>query len=160
MKTPRIFLLVALLALTSFAALPQPAASVKKITAVLVVDKIEPSIPFFVERLGFEMTVSIPEGENLGFAILVRDEIELMLQTLSSVEAENSKVAKMLEKSVQMIYLEVEGLDEIEKALEGSEIAIPKKTTFYGATEIGVREPGGHLLVFAEFAQTEEAQGD
>lgn len=160
MKTPRILLLVALFALTSFASLPKPAMAVKKITAVLMVDKIEPSIPFFCERLGFEMTVSIPEGETLGFAILVRDEVELMFQTHSSVEAENRSVAKMLGKSVQMIYLEVEGLADIEKALEGVELAIPKKTTFYGATEIGVREPGGNLLVFSEFAQTDEVQGD
>ena len=155
MKTPQILLLVALFALTSFATQPQPAMSVKKATSVLMVDKIEPSIPFFCERLGFEMTVSIPEGESLGFAILVRDEVELMLQTHSSVKAENPKVAKMLDKSIQMLYLEVEGLADIERALEGVELDIPKKTTFYGATEIGVREPGGNLLVFAEFAKTE-----
>ena len=55
-----------------------------KITAVLLVDEIEKSLPFWVERMGFEKTVEVPEGDRLGFVILVRDGAELMLQTIAS----------------------------------------------------------------------------
>ena len=28
---------------------------------------------------------------------------------------------------------------------------MPMRTTFYGAKEIGVRDPGGHIITFAQF---------
>ena len=56
-----------------------------KITAVLVVEKIEPVLGFWVDRMGFIKTVEVPEGNSIGFAILARDGAELMLQTVESV---------------------------------------------------------------------------
>ena len=45
--------------------------TVQKLTPVLVVDAIEPCLSFWVDRLGFEKTVEVPEGnariEVLGF---------------------------------------------------------------------------------------------
>jgi hypothetical protein len=31
-------------------------------------------------------------------------------------------------------------------------VVIPERTTFYGAREIGIKDPGGHYLTFAQFA--------
>jgi len=45
-----------------------------KITPVLVVEEIEPCLPFWVDRLGFQNVAQVPEGDSLGFVILVRDE--------------------------------------------------------------------------------------
>jgi hypothetical protein len=28
---------------------------------------------------------------------------------------------------------------------------MPKRTTFYGSTEIGIKDPAGHFLTFAQF---------
>ena len=44
-----------------------------KITPVLIVDEIEKSLPFWIERMGFTKTVEVPEGDGLGFVIVVRD---------------------------------------------------------------------------------------
>ncbi len=41
-----------------------------KITPVLFVNTIEPVIPFWVGRLGFEKTVEVPNGDGLAFIIL------------------------------------------------------------------------------------------
>ena len=43
-----------------------------KITAVLIVEEIEKSLTFWVARMGFQKTVDVPEGDRLGFVILVR----------------------------------------------------------------------------------------
>ena len=40
---------------------------------------------------------------------------------------------------------------KVEQALAGRELAFPRRTTFYGATEVGYREPGGHYVTFAQF---------
>ena len=58
-----------------------------KITPVLMVDEIEKSLPFWIGRIGFTKTVDVPEGDRLGFVILVKDGAELMLQTIESVQA-------------------------------------------------------------------------
>ena len=44
--------------------------TVKKITPVLFVEEVEPCVKFWMDRLGFEKTVELPEGNKLGFAIL------------------------------------------------------------------------------------------
>ncbi len=55
-----------------------------KITPNLIVDRIEDCLPFWVDRLGFETTVQVPQGDRLGFVILKRELIELMLQSRAS----------------------------------------------------------------------------
>ena len=42
---------------------------VKKITAVLLVEKVEPCVRFWTERLGFEKTAEVPDGDQVVFAI-------------------------------------------------------------------------------------------
>ena len=50
-------------------------------TPVLIVEEIEKSLPFWVDRLGFQKPVEVPDGDRLGFAILVNDGAEVMFQT-------------------------------------------------------------------------------
>jgi hypothetical protein len=52
--------------------------SVKKITAILFAEEIEPCLKFWTERMGFEKTVDVPEGDKLGFAMLQKGGVELM----------------------------------------------------------------------------------
>ena len=111
-----------------------------KITAVLVVENIEKSLPFWVERMGFEKTVEVPEGDRLGFVILVRDRAELMLQTTTSAEGPPTNTA---------LFIEVQDFADILKRLEGYPISIPEHLTFYGMREIGVRDPDNNIVTFA-----------
>ena len=123
---------------------------VKKVTAILLADRIEPCISFWVHKLGFEKTMHVPEGEKLAFAILVKDSIELMYQTYSSVEADEHG-HKNFAKGPTFLFVEVESLDETMRAVEGVEIAMPVRTTFYGSREFGVKDPAGHFITFAQF---------
>jgi catechol 2,3-dioxygenase-like lactoylglutathione lyase family enzyme len=123
-----------------------------KITPVLIVDSIERSLDFWVARMGFEKTVDVPEGDVLGFVILVKDGTELMLQTLSSVKKDEPKFAR---PGYTCLFIEVEDFAETKNRLEGYPIELPERVTFYGMREIGVFEPGGHTVIFA--AKTAEA---
>src|SRR5829696_8609508 len=60
----------------------------QKLTPVLIVDAIEPCLSFWTERLGFELTVQVPEGDRLGFVILVKDGIEVMYQSWASIRGD------------------------------------------------------------------------
>jgi uncharacterized glyoxalase superfamily protein PhnB len=125
--------------------------AVKKITAVLLADRIEPCVKFWVEQLGFEKTIDVPEGDHLAFASLQKGPIELMYQTYSSVESDDHS-HKGFTKGPTFLYVEVENLDETIRAVNGAEVVMPVRTTFYGAKEIGVKDPAGHIVTFAQFS--------
>src|SRR5215471_11899239 len=121
-----------------------------KITAVLVVEEIEKSLAFWVERMGFQKTVEVPEGDRLGFVILARDGAELMMQTIASVRNDEPKFAPdSLQTKGCGLFIEVSDFADVKRRLEGYPIVMQERVTFYGMREIGVAEPNGHTVVFA-----------
>ena len=116
---------------------------------VMIVDEIEPCVSFW-ERLGFAKTAEVPEGSKLGFIMLVKDGVTIMYQSRASVGKDVPALAK--EPSHSALFITVTGLDEIIPKLKGATVVVPERKTFYGAREIGVREPGGNIVTFAEFA--------
>ena len=125
--------------------------SLKRITAVLPVQAIEPSLPFW-EAVGLARTVEVPRGEALGFVILAGHGVELMLQSHASIADDMPSLAAEAGGGKAFLFIEVGDIDAIERSLAGHPQAFPRRTTFYGATEIGYREPGGHLVTFAQFS--------
>ena len=125
--------------------------TVKKITPVLFAEEIEPCVKFWVERLGFQKTVEVPEGNKLGFAMLQKGNIELMYQTYSSADKDVGPIAQAVRKGPTFLYVEVDNLDQTISVMKGAEIVIPVRTTFYGAREIGIKDPAGHFITFAQF---------
>ena len=120
-----------------------------KLTPVLVVERIETSLPFWVDRMGFEKTIDVPGDNGLSFAILVRNGAELMLQTIASVAADEPAFAAKAEARVTSLFIEVEDFPDPVKRLEGCPIQLPERDTFYGMREVGVFEPSGNIVIFA-----------
>lgn len=120
-----------------------------KITPVLIVEEIEKSLPFWITRMGFVQTVEVPEGDRLGFVILAKDQVELMLQTVESVQKDAPQFAPKAHCNSVGLFVEVDDFEDTLKRLAGYPIALPERTTFYGMREIGVFEPSGHTVVFA-----------
>ena len=121
-----------------------------KITAVLIVEEIEKSLTFWVDRMGFTKTVEVPEGDRLGFVILVKDGAELMLQTVESVRKDAPQFAPASHTNTVGMFIEVDDFADTLRRLEGYPIALTERVTFYGMREIGVFEPGGHTVIFAK----------
>ena len=120
-----------------------------KLTPVLLVESIENSLTFWTERMGWQRTVEVPEGDHLGFVIVVREGAELMLQTFDSVSKDEPKFAGTPKACRASLFVEVTDWSDTLKRLQGYEIAMPERETFYGMREIGVFEPNGHVVVFA-----------
>ncbi len=120
-----------------------------KITPILIVDEIEPSLKFWIDRLGFEKTVEVPEGDKLGFVILQKDGAEVMLQSRASVKKDVGPAADAILAAGSSLYIEVDDFNDVLKRVKGMEVIVPDRTTFYGMREIAVRESGRHLVGFA-----------
>ncbi len=121
-----------------------------KITPVLFVKEVEKSLSFWVDRIGFEKTVEVPGEDGLAFAILVHEGAELMLQSIASVLKDEPKFAPSGAPSGASLFLEVTDFEDILKRLEGYPIEMPERVTNYGMREIGVRDPDGHIALFAK----------
>ena len=124
---------------------------IRKSTPVLFVDAIEPSLPFWQQRLGLKRTVEVPDGERLGFALLSNGTIEVMYQTVASLKQDSAAHAANFTGDRSFLFVEVDDIGALAAALDGCEIVMPRRETFYGSTEIGYREPGGHFVTFAQF---------
>lgn len=126
--------------------------AIKKVTPILFVPEIEPVLPFWVDQLGFTKTVEVPDGERLAFVILVKDDVEIMYQTYSSVEKDVPAMANQVRGTKAFLYIEVADLATIRRAVQGAAVYLPERTTFYGAKEIGVNDPAGHFITFAQMS--------
>lgn len=124
-----------------------PTTHVRSLTPVLMVERVEPSVAFWTS-LGFATTAEVPEGDRLGFVILERDGVQLMYQSRASVEKDLPTVVPEAHRS--LLFVEVDDVEAVAKTVGAAEILVPRRRTFYGMDEIGVREPGGHVVVFAQ----------
>jgi len=125
--------------------------NVKKITAILFVEQVDPCVQFWVERFGFEKAAEVPEGGRLAFAMLQKANVELMYQSYASADQDVGAISQAVRKGPTFLYLEVDNLDETIAAVKDAEVVMPKRTTFYGSTEIGIKDPAGHFITFAQF---------
>ena|SRR5215475_7597906 len=124
---------------------------VKKLTPVLFVEKIETVLPFWTQHLGFVKTVEVPDGDRLAFVTLQQGSAEVMYQSYASVQKDMPAIVADVRKGPSFLYLEVDDLQPIKAAVKGAETYMAERTTFYGSREIGVKDPAGHFITFAQF---------
>jgi uncharacterized glyoxalase superfamily protein PhnB len=123
----------------------------QRLTPVLVVDSVTACLPFWTDRLGFELTNHVPGPDgSMVFAILERDGVEVMYQSSASVLEDGTMTKDELAGHSVALFITVFSLDEVEPRLAGAPVVKPRHQTFYGSTEIYVREPGGNTVGFAQ----------
>ena len=133
----------------------------KKITANIIVSNVNESLDFYEKILGFSLVMAVPEDSQqvvtvrdtttpLGFAIIRRDDVELMLQSRKSLAKELPSLAASPVETSFTLYIQVEEIEELYKDIKDKAAIIEDlHTTFYGAREFCIRDSGGHVLTFA-----------
>jgi catechol 2,3-dioxygenase-like lactoylglutathione lyase family enzyme len=122
----------------------------KKLTPVIFVPEIEPCLSFWTDRLGYEVHMNVKDGDKSGFVLLLKDDVQVMYQTHGSLATDLPQLEDRDLKPSAFLYITVDDVDSVEKALEGLPLVQERRKTFYGATEIAVREPAGNVVVFAQ----------
>ena len=130
-----------------------------KITPILFVDAIEPSLEFWVGRLKFEKIAEGPEGNKLGFVMLKKGDSEVMLQSRESIQKDAGSASPAVLSMTSSLYIEVDNFAEALERIQGSEVLVPQRDAFYGMREIYVREPGGQIVGFAARIPQTAAKG-
>jgi hypothetical protein len=138
------------------------------ITPIIVVDAVEPCLPFWTDRLDFETVATVPHEDALGFAMLQKDGAMVMYQSRASVEADlgaeapgHGGLAAELADATTTLFVKVAELEPVLSVLGDVEVVVPRRTTFYGMDEIFVRAPCGSLIgVAAPLPEDGEAAGE
>lgn len=125
--------------------------NVKKITPVLLVDQIEPILPFWIDRLGFAKAIEVPDGNKLAFVDFQKGSVEVMYQTYASVEKDAPpEMRAAARRGPTYLYLEVDNLDAVLATMKDVNKVMPERTAFYGMREFAVQDPAGHFITFAQ----------
>lgn len=132
--------------------------ALRKATPLLTVDRIEPVVEFW-KKVGLAPVVEVPDETasdgRTGFVILAAAGVEIMYQTATSVAADLIKAASSPDAfraglQQHTLYVEVSRLADIERELKDERLILPRRSTFYGATEAGYLDPAGNVIVFSE----------
>ncbi|HEY4999413.1 MAG TPA: VOC family protein [Usitatibacter sp.] len=124
---------------------------IKRATPVLFVDQVEPTRDFF-KRAGFAVTVEVPAGSAVGFALLERDAVQVMVETRGNENEPEALRERSRESRRAVVFVEVDDLGALMEAMEGASVIVERHVTFYNSNELTYEEPGGNLVTFAQFA--------
>ncbi|HVT40112.1 MAG TPA: VOC family protein [Gemmatimonadaceae bacterium] len=125
--------------------------TLSRLAPVMIVERVEPSIAFWVDRFGFDAENQVPGPDGaLVFASAKKGDIEVMYQTRASVVAEAPDRAAELTGHSVGLFINVPDLGAVELAVAGAPVVAARHKTFYGTEEIYVREPGGNIVGFAQ----------
>lgn len=75
-----------------------------------------------------------------------------MYQSYANAEKDKGAAENVTPGGSTFLYVEVDDLDRALAAMQGINLVQPVHTTFYGMKEFIVKDPGGHLVTFAQRA--------
>lgn len=135
-----------------------------KLTPNFEVSDIVETVRFYQSVLGFSLVAAVPEtqdgsdqelveGKPYVFAIVKRDNMEMMFQRSDSFKhdveiASNEKIGASVS-----FYIEIEGISNLYDSLKEKVKEITGlKTTWYGVKEFYMKDLNGYILGFGEKA--------
>lgn len=127
------------------------AAQFESLSPNLIAADVNKTVAYYTQTLGFSLIASVPETGVYNWAMLMRDGITMMFQSLPSLQEDLPQLKITSKGSLGTFYIKVKGLDSLYASLkEKADIAVDMRTTFYGAREFAVKDLDGYYLMFAE----------
>lgn len=123
----------------------------KKLTPNMMVEDVQKTIDFYRDVLGFQVITTVPGENEVGFAIMQRDGVELMFQSRNSLSDNVPALTGSIIGASQTFYIEVAGVTQLYEQLKDKvEIVVAMHDTFYGTREFYFRDINGYILSLSE----------
>lgn len=123
----------------------------RKLTPNLLVTSVERSLAFYVDTLGFERGMTVPDQSPFAFASVTGGPVEIFFNDAAGAVKEYPGFAGKPIGATGTLFIEVEGVDALHDRLEPAvKIVMPIVTQFYGLREFAVEDPDGYVITFAE----------
>ena len=122
-------------------------------TPCFAVADIGTTMRWYQEQLGFTPD-PFPANEPYVFAILRRDDVEIMLQRLNDYQKPD--IYKLRDGGVWDAYIRMRGVKQLyDEVRDKVGILQPLRRQPYGQWEFEVKDPNGYVLVFSEFVRAD-----
>jgi len=123
-----------------------------KLTPNLFVHDVEASMKFYQSVLGFQKGMTVPDKAPYIFGSVTSGSVEIFFNDLKAVAHDNPELAKGSIGGTMTMYIEVDGIENVLKAVEksGAKINMQLTTQFYGMREFGFVDPEGWMVTVAE----------
>lgn len=133
-----------------------------KLTPNFAVQDIRKTVSYYQDILGFKLMMAVPEDKSgidgeldesktYIYAMMGRDNVELMFQRLDSIEEDIPPLKEFEQGASVSFYMEVEDIEFLYQAIKSkTDVVVDLKTAWYGMQEFYIRDCNGYILGFAE----------
>jgi hypothetical protein len=97
------------------------------------------------------LIVAVPESGAWEWAMVKREQVTLMFQTLSSIQRDLPELNITAKGSPGTFFIEVTNIELLHQAVQDKlEVVSSMRNTFYGKKEFTIKDINGYFLTFAE----------
>jgi len=122
-----------------------------KLTPNLIVANVERSLAFYVDILGFERGLTVPDESPFAFASVTSGAVEIFLNDATAAIEEYPAFAGKPIGATGTLFIEMQGVDALHERIKSSvKVVMPLATKFYGMREFAIEDPDRYVLTFAE----------
>ncbi|MHC1683054.1 MAG: VOC family protein [Clostridiaceae bacterium] len=122
-----------------------------KLSPNLMVEDVKNSVELY-KKLGFKISMAVPDENNPIWAAITNNEVEIMLQQRNSLEEEYEYLSGKNTGGTFTLFIETSNIDELYNICKTNEIRIIKDMhkTFYGTQEFAILDNDNYILVFSQ----------
>ncbi len=125
-----------------------------KLTPNLIVASVERSLAFYIDVLGFERGMTVPEQSPFVFASVTSGAVEIFFNDRSTVSKESPQMAGLALGGGNTMFIETDEVDAVHGRVAGrAPIVMPLVTQWYGMREFAITDPDGYVITFAQRVQ-------
>jgi uncharacterized glyoxalase superfamily protein PhnB len=122
-----------------------------KLTPNLLVADVERSLAFYIDRLGFERGLTVPDESPFVFASVTSGPVEIFFNAATVAIEEYPGFAGRPIGATGTMFIEMQGVDALhERVKPAVKVVMPLETKFYGMREFAIEDPDGYVITFAE----------
>jgi uncharacterized glyoxalase superfamily protein PhnB len=122
-----------------------------KLTPNLIVANVERSLAFYVDILGFERGLTVPDESPFAFASVTSGAVEIFLNDAAAAIEEYPAFAGKPIGATGTLFIEMQGVDALHARIKSSvKVVMPLATKFYGMREFAIEDPDRYVITFAE----------
>ena len=126
--------------------------SFRKLTPNLLVASVERSLAFYVDVLGFDRGMTVPDQSPFAFASVTSGAVEIFFNDAATAIKEYPAFGGKPLGATATMFIELEGsVDDLhDRIKDHAKVTMPLLTQFYGMREFAIEDPDGYMITFAQ----------
>ncbi|MBI3511450.1 MAG: VOC family protein [Bacteroidetes bacterium] len=124
----------------------------KALTINIMSENVDRAAGFYRDTFGFEILTTVPGQDETIFAMIKRDEVSIMIQSMKSFVEANPEYKDHKVGGTVLLYMDVTAIGKWYETAKKNNCDFVKhlNKTFYGTNEFTIRDTDGYRVSFAE----------